>query len=83
MESLIKATGGDAYTPSASRRRSSHRFSLTPGSRMSLSQDGNILSKGDIDMEVDANDEGDTEMVDEHTSRVLKKMTCWRWTARS
>jgi hypothetical protein len=54
LESLLKTTG-DFDTPSASRRRSSHRFSLTPGSRrLSLSVDGSIaLDESVIDMETD------------------------------
>jgi hypothetical protein len=62
MESLIKATGGGgANTPSASRRRSSHRFSLTPGSRTTLSEDGTLTSEDLNAMEVETSGEGDTD----------------------
>lgn len=62
MESLIKATGeGGANTPSASRRRSSHRFSLTPGSRTTLSEDGTLTSEDLNAMEVETSGGGDTD----------------------
>ena len=62
MQSLIRATVG-SNTPSASRRRSSHRFSLTPNSKLSLSVDGSITINGStaIDVETEGHDAGNAE----------------------
>ena len=62
IESFIRATDGD-NTPSASRRRSSHRFSLTPISRLSLTREGSVVSKDSGALEPDTQDEGETDNV--------------------
>jgi hypothetical protein len=69
LESLLMATG-DSDIPSASRRRSSHRFSLTPENRrLSISMDGSIaLNESAIDMETD-------DRVDENPNNTSLQVT--------
>lgn len=68
MESLVKATASGSDTPSASRRRSSHRFSLTPGRRTSISMDESIEEDSNT-MQVETHEEANvTATVNEEPS---------------
>ena len=71
MESLIQATDG-GNTPSASRRRSSHRFSLTPGTKVNLSMD-------EEEMQVDEENAEtvDEAMTTENQGHVKKMLPFW------